>query len=298
MDLFEPMNLTASMLYPSQCILGESPLWHAGRKSCYWVDIETSRVFEYRWVDRRLKTWHFDHQVTLVVVDLQGMLVLGLRGGLARFNPETGIFQWLLDIEKEKMDHRCNDGSCDSNGRLWIGTMQQDFEKSAGKLYCIDENLRLHQKLSEVTISNGLVWSPDNSRMYYIDSPTQTVQQFIYNPQTATLRFEKIAIHIPQTMGTPDGMVMDEEAMLWVAHWGGFGVYRWNPFTGKLLQKVQVPVPNVSSCAWVGESLDQLLITTARQHLNEKELEKYPGSGDTFIVKTDAKGRPDFPCKF
>jgi sugar lactone lactonase YvrE len=202
-----------------------------------------------------------------------------------------------LDIEKDQYDHRCNDGGCDREGRLWIGTMHQDFKHAAGKLYCIDENLQLHEKLSEVTISNGLVWTKDSSRMYYVDSPTQTIQQFYFDPETAAIQLEKIAVRIPKTMGTPDGMVMDEEGMLWVAHWGGFGVYRWNPVNGKLIGKIQVPAPNVSSCAWVGEAMNQLLITTARQQLSAAELAKYPSSGDVFITHAGVKGITDFPCR-
>ena len=93
-------------------------------------------------------------------------------------------------------------------------------------------------------------------------------------------------------------MAIDEEGMLWIAHWGGFGVYRWNPLTGKLIDKVAVPAPNVSSCAFVGEHLDHLLIATARQDLNEEDLKRYPESGDVFIQQVNTKGTSPNKCNF
>ena len=97
-------------------------------------------------------------------------------------------------------------------------------------------------------------------------------------------------------MGTPDGMAIDEEGMLWIAHWGGFGVYRWNPFTGEHLDTIEVPVPNVTSCAFAGENLDQLIITTAQENLTEEQMKKYPQSGDVFLAKPGVKGVKAFKC--
>ena len=97
-------------------------------------------------------------------------------------------------------------------------------------------------------------------------------------------------------MGTPDGMAIDEEGMLWIAHWGGFGVYRWNPNSSELLSKIDLPVPQVSSCAFVGDELDHLLITTARENMSPEDVKKYPESGDVFIVKTGVKGTLSNRC--
>ena len=97
-------------------------------------------------------------------------------------------------------------------------------------------------------------------------------------------------------MGSPDGVAIDEEGMLWIAQWGGFGIYRWNPEKGELISKIEVPVPQVSSCAFVGENLDHLLITTARENMKEEELIKYPQSGDAFLVKVDVKGIASNKC--
>ncbi len=285
--------MKASLLYPSQSYLGEGPLWHTERNSIFWVDIEGKKFFEYNFKDQAVVCRKLDYRVSFIVQDNDDNLVLGLEGGIAKYNLETETLTWLVNVEKERIKHRCNDGKVDSMGRLWLGTLHMDFEKGAGSLYSLKENLELQKKISSLTIANGLAWSLDNSRLFFIDSPERKVQSFLFDETTGHLEFEKDVIHIPESLGTPDGMTIDEEGMLWIAHWGGFGVYRWNPKNGELLTKIEIPVPNVSSCAFGGEDLDHLFITTARQDLSEQELKDYPASGDVFYVKLPVKGKPE-----
>jgi sugar lactone lactonase YvrE len=287
-----------SILYPSQCYLGEGPFWHAERKSCFWVDIEGKKLFEYNWLEKTVQCRDLDYRVTLIVQDKDDHLILGLEGGVARYNLDYETLTWLIDVEKDYPKHRCNDGKVDSKGRLWLGTLHMDFHEGAGSLYSLDENLSLKKKQDKFTIANGMAWSPDNKRMYFIDSPTNKVQSFIFDESSGHIVFEKDVIHIPKEMGAPDGMAIDVQGMLWIAHWGGFGVYRWNPLDGKLISVLKIPVPNASSCAFAGENLDHLIITTARQDLSEEELKKYPESGDLFCAKVPVKGMPMNKCAF
>jgi sugar lactone lactonase YvrE len=281
--------MKADVLYASQCILGESPLWHAERKCCFWVDIENGILYEYNWVQKSTRQWKFNYRLTLVLQGKNDQLILALDARIASFDLETEQIEWIVDVETNS-ETRCNDGACDSLGRLWVGTMHLTDRKGTGALYFIDKDLKVQKKINNTSVSNGIVWSLNNSRLYYIDSPTQVVQSFIFEEKTGEIVFEKNVIQIPNEMGSPDGMAIDEEGMLWIAHWGGFGVYRWNPHNCELIEKVEVSVPQVSSCSFVGENLDYLLITTARENMKEDELKKYPQSGDTFFVKVNVKG--------
>jgi sugar lactone lactonase YvrE len=168
--------------------------------------------------------------------------------------------------------------------------MNRQFKEAAGSLYCIDQHLLVEKKADGFTIPNGLAWSPDNKTMYHIESTKRIVRAYEFNPDTAHIHFIKIAIKVPEELGSPDGMCMDDEGMLWIAHWDGFGVYRWNPLTGQLLDKIEVPVPQVSCCAFGGENLDQLFITTARQDFTPQLEEKYPESGSVFVAKMKVRG--------
>jgi sugar lactone lactonase YvrE len=281
--------LQASLLFKSENMLAEGPYWHAGRKSFFWVDIDGKKFHEYNWVTGKVNEWKLDYRVSLIAEsNYSHHLLLGVQGGLISFNLDNSTFEWLRDIEKEIPMNRTNDGGCDPYGRLWIGTMHREFHKGKGSLYSVEHDLSIKKRLDNVTISNGIVWSQDGTKMYYIDSPTKTIQCFLFNNETGDLQFEKIAIRINE--GSPDGMCMDEEGMLWIAQWDAFGVYRWNPGTGKLLDRIELPVPQVSSCAFGGENMDQLFITTARENMDEETLKKYPLSGNVFIAKPGVKG--------
>ena len=162
----------ATLLYSSQCYLGEGPLWHAERKSCFWVDIEKGILYEYNWLDASIKTWHFNYKVSMVIQGKNNDLIVSLNTAIAKFNPLSEELTWLFNIESVA-DNRCNDGCCDSLGRLWVGTMHIKLLTGQGSLYCINANKQADKKVGNTTISNGLAWSLDNTRLYFIDSPTQ-----------------------------------------------------------------------------------------------------------------------------
>jgi len=282
--------LKASLLHKSDCILGEGPMWNSARKSFMWVDIEGKILYEYDWQNKKINQWNISHRVSLIIEDGIDTVVLALQGGVGIFNLLTGELTWMLDLEKEILSNRTNDGACDARGRLWVGTMDVNCKEGLGSLYCIDEFLRVQKKLENLSVSNGIAWSLSNDRMYHVDTPTGVASSYIFEVSTGDIKFEKKAIIVPAEMGSPDGMCMDEEGMLWIAHWDGFGVYRWNPHNGMLLDNIEVPVPQVTACAFGGENLDHLFITTARQDFSQKQLEKYPESGNVFIAQPGIRG--------
>ena len=286
--------MNASLLYKSNCYLAEGPMWHAERKSFFWVDIEGKGFYEYKMQSGEVQSWQLQQRISLIVRSKDDKLILGTEYGLASFDLETNELQLLVEIEKDILTNRSNDGACDAPGRLWMGTMARDATPSAGSLYCIDKNFSVTKKLDNLSIPNGLVWSLDNQRMYFIDTPTLSVRSFLFDVETGEIKFEKVVIEIEPDLGMPDGMVIDEEGMLWIAHYNGFGVYRWDPLTGKVLDKVAVPVPQVTSCVFGGENMNLLFITTARENMTDADLFKYPDSGNVFIAETNVKGVSEF----
>jgi sugar lactone lactonase YvrE len=290
--------MQTTTLFPSQCILAEGPLWHQERNSCFWVDIERGILYEYGWTNREVNTWTFDHRVTMVIQAKNNEVILALDRSIARFDLETEQLSWVVDLEKDRPNNRCNDGACDSQGRIWVGTMALDIAEGAASLYCIDKDGAVSKKIPDVTISNGLAWTADDRAFYYIDTPTRKVQAYHFDKESGEIRFERTAIEIPEDMGSPDGMAIDEEGMLWIAHYGGSGVYRWNPQNGEFLEKIEVPAPHVTSCAFVGENLNKLMITTAQENMSEEDLIKYPQSGDVFLAEIKVKGQSAFKYPF
>ncbi|GAB2494138.1 hypothetical protein GCM10027164_25210 [Algoriphagus taiwanensis] len=226
-----------------------------------------------------------------------GKLILGLGRRLVRYDSETEEIGELCAVEENLTLNRFNDGKVDPQGRIWIGTLSTLFTEGAGSLYLIGKNLQPEVQLKNLTISNGMAWKPDHQTFYFIDTPTKKIQEFSFNPESGEIKFRRIAIEIPEGLGFPDGMCIDREGMLWVAHYAGSGVYRWNPQSGELLDKIELPVPHVTSCCFGGENLDVMLVTTAQENLSAEDLEKYPQSGDVFLVKVEEGGVESYRAK-
>ncbi|WP_339758541.1 SMP-30/gluconolactonase/LRE family protein [Algoriphagus aquimarinus] len=282
---------------PAQCFLGESPYWHATRKSFFWVDIENGKLFEYYLATEKTLVKSFPYRLTLVLEGKGNEMILALDRKIASYDLDTEKLYWLAEVELDLPLNRFNDGKCDAKGRLWIGTLSTKFTQGSGSLYRVDKDLKPEKQLDELTISNGMAWTEDNQTFYFIDTPTRQIKAYKFDLESGKIEFDRIAIEIPEELGFPDGMCIDQEGMLWVAHYGGAGVYRWNPITGKLVEKIDLPVPHITSCTFGGENLDMLLITTAQENMSSEQLKEYPLSGDVFMVKTVSRGYLSYPCK-
>lgn len=280
----------AQVVYTATATTGEGSIWHPERKSLFWVDIEGKTLFEYLPDSSKCRSWNFDRMVSTVVPESDSTVVVSLQNEIVRVNVNTGVQEHVASVGDMEGKLRCNDGKCDPQGRFWVGTMCMNAPAETAQLLMLDDSCRMVPKIDKVTISNGLVWSADNQWMYYIDTPTNKIARYRYDASTGDITYDGIAVTIPENCGAPDGMAIDENGNLWVAHWGGFGVYCWNPHTGELLNRIQVEAPNVASCAFGGEQLDTLYITTARAGLSKEELEKYPESGSLFVYTPGVKG--------
>ena len=282
------MAYQAELVLDEKATLGEGPHWDG--HVLYWVDIISEKLHRYNPEHHQNDTFQLNQYIGAVIPAQNDQLIVGLQNGIHLFDLKTEELTLINDPEEDLPHNRFNDGKCDPSGRLYIGTMGVNAEKQKGSLYRLDLKGQLEKIISPVTISNGLAWSPDEKYMYYIDTPTGEVSTFHYDKQTGNIAFKETAVQIPPEMGSPDGMTIDQEGMIWVAHWGGSRITRWNPHIGKQLDEVHVPAPNVTSCTFGGKNLDELYITTARQGLTEEELALNPQAGGLFKVKTKEKG--------
>jgi sugar lactone lactonase YvrE len=216
--------------------------------------------------------------------------VLALQQGFYHLDLETEKLTPLVDPESHLPDNRFNDGKCDSRGRFWAGTTRLKHDEPAGFLYMLDADLNVHRRLDDVWISNGLAWSQDDRTMYFIDSPTGEVIAFDFDVAAGEIGNERLVIEIPEGGGSPDGMTIDEEGMLWIALWDGWRVIRVNPESGAIIDEVKMPVARPTSCVFGGPNLDELYITTASTRLPAEELDKQPQAGGLFRCKPGVKG--------
>lgn len=278
--------------------LAEGPFWHPPTKRLHFVDITAQRIYEHDPRSGALRFIDTGAMVGCVVPRANGHLLAALATGLWNIDPSTGERTFLV-VPPEHDARRCrfNDGKCDPQGRLWAGTMGYDCEPRLGALYCFPTATTWRRAVADVTVSNGLAWSLNGQTLYYIDSPTRRVDAFDFDGERGEIRNRRAAFTLPEGTGVPDGCAMDADGMLWVAHWGGHGVTRWNPTTGEQLAVVRVPAPHVSSCAFGGDALDTLYITTARSKLKPEQLAAFPRSGDIFAVRPGVNGLPTQMCR-
>lgn len=286
----EVKEIVPELAFRAEATTGEGAIWHPERQTLFWVDIEGQTLYEYQPEKKECSSWKFDRMVSTVVPETDTTVVVSLQNEIVRVNLSSGETSSIAPIPDEEGKIRCNDGKCDPEGRLWVGTMGFGAPKGAGTLYCVLPDGTVTPKLDRVTISNGIVWSGNKRFMYYNDTPTGKVARYLYDASSGDILHDGTAVALPKGTGAPDGMTIDSDDNLWVAQWGGFGVYCYNPYTGELLTKVNVPAPNVASCAFGGKDLDTLYITTARAGLSDEELKEYPLSGSVFCCKPGATG--------
>jgi sugar lactone lactonase YvrE len=286
------MSQSAELVLDAKATLGEGAIWGADRRVLYWVDIIGCTVHIYDPASEEDRAIDVGQYVGTVVPRRAGGLMLALHHGFASLDLASEQVEIVADPEAHLPGNRFNDGKCDPAGRFWAGTLALEGTPEVASLYRLDVDLNVHKMLGEVSCSNGIVWTQDNQTMYYIDTFLQRVDAFDYDLGTGAISGRRTAFEVPSEMGYPDGSTLDGEGMLWVALWQGAAVSRWNPATGELLQVVDVPAPNVTSCAFGGPNLDRLYITTARNGMGEDALKQYPLAGGLFCADVGVTGLP------
>ena len=237
--------------------LAEGPRWDAAARRLLWVDIEGRKLHVLKGGEDR--AIGFEAMVCAVAPTSGGAVLVALADRLALVDLADESVRTLV-----RLPHgpglRSNDGACDAAGRFWIGTMGLDQTPGAGALYRYDG--RLEQVLDEVTLSNGIGWTRDDTRMYYIDSPLQRVDLFDFELASGRVDDRRPFVSIDESEGIPDGLTVDDEGGVWVALYGGSCVHRYDE-SGRLDAVLEVPALNVTSCCFGGDDGRSLFVTTA-----------------------------------
>jgi len=279
--------MKVELMLDAKATLGEGPAWDEKTQTLYWVDILQKKIYAGTELLAEL-----DDLIGCLAPCKNGNLILGKRASFVDFDIATSQ-QTVLASLRESATNRMNDGKCDPAGRFLAGTMDMNEKEASGSLYSFDgkQAIRL---LDGIRISNGLAWSPNHKIFYYIDTPTREVKAFDYDVSTGQIANPRAAFLVPETLGWPDGMTSDSEGNLWIAHWGGAQVTRWNPNTGQLLEQIPVPALQSSCPVFGGKDRNELYITSARVGMSDADLKKYPLSGGLFKVTTKFEGMPTF----
>lgn len=285
-------SFDAELVLDANADVGEGPAWDAAAGRLIWVDITASRVHELH-PDGLARSWNVGEHVGAAVPRASGGLVLATRAGFAVLAPD-GCVTPIAPVEADVPGNRMNDGKCDPQGRFWAGTMPYKDTPGAGSLYRLDKDHRVQRVLPGLGLANGLGWSPDGKTFYFIDSTTQSVDAYDFDPGDGALSGCRQVAAIDPADGMPDGMTVDDEGCLWVALWGGGCVRRYRP-DGTVAAIVHLPASQVTSCAFGGPDRGDLYITSAAHRLSEQQRAAEPHAGGLFWCRPGVTGPPAVP---
>ena len=287
------MSLQFDLFSDYSCELGEGPFWDSKRSRLHWVDIIGKKIISQNLDGSNIHALEVDGNPGCVVLSDDGTMVAGVDNQISSFDGGGNLLKVLADT-KEGSGLRFNDGKCDPTGRFWVGSMDRKEKNKLGSLYSWNSIEGLVNREQGVTVSNGMGWSPDNSLFYYIDSPTREVSVYDFDLSTGSINNKRRFISFTEEDGYPDGMTIDNDGRLWIAFWGGSKIMCVNPDSKAIEEVVNFPVSKVSSCAFGGEKMDRLFITSAKVQVNEED---EPMAGKTFVVSPGVKGQPSFNLK-
>lgn len=278
--------------------LGESPFWHPQEQVLYWVDIPGRSLHRWDPEAARHHQWNFDTEPGCVAPLLGGGLLLAMRDGLWRFDTDSGERSLLSKPPYDPAKERYNDGKADPQGRFWVGTIHEAREPKAA-LYRYS-SAGLDRIAGDITVSNGLAWSPDGRTLYWADTQAATVRAFDFDPAGGSLSNARVfAVFPPKPEGSdlsryggrPDGAAVDSEGAYWVAMFEGQRLVRLAP-DGSLLRSVPLPVRCATMPCFGGEDLRTLYVTTARIGRPAPELAAQPLAGRVLRLRVDVPGLP------
>jgi sugar lactone lactonase YvrE len=276
--------------------LGEGPTASGvGNNHVQWCDIYGQFIRSKNLVTGEIFEYQTDEAVGFQIPRVNGGDILGTANGPVLRDLNGTIHNLPTREEsdgfKDKHVLRWNDAKVSPDGDLFLGSMAYENQSNEGAFYQLSrDGKKMIRLISDVGISNGMDWSVDKTKMYYIDTLAMKVELFDYNNGQISNR--RTLVEISDGMGYPDGMCSDSEDNIWVAFWMGSCVRGFDGKTGKQIAEIKLPVPKVTSCCFAGENLDQLIITTAVGNPGEEmDLDKYPQSGYIFIANPGVTGK-------
>ena len=279
--------MKAELLQDARAHLGEGPSWSAADGRLLWVDITAGEVHALDPVTGLDDVVQVGEDVGAVVpTDRPGTVAVAVRRGLGLL--ADGAVTLLADVHGDDASIRMNDGKADPQGRFVAGSMAYDFAPGAASLYRLEHDGSLTTLLDGLTVSNGLAWSADGRTLWFVDTGSPQVDRLTYGDDGVSGR--ALAVDLSAEVGSPDGMTVDAEGMLWVAMWGGSAVLRVSPVDGRVVDRVELPVTQPTSCAFGGPDLATLFVTSARYGLGADELALQPEAGGVFAVRTTVPG--------
>ncbi len=244
-------------------ILGEGPTWSKRDQCVYWVDILGNKLHAW-YLDNSARTWEFPEHITWVIEreDKPGFIA-GLMSGFAEVTLDPLTITHIANPYPHEPENRMNDAKADDRGRIWAGSMHKPITQTSGAWYRLDTNLSVTEVDGPYRIANGPAFSADHRTVYHTDTGISEVYAFDID-DNGDLTNKRLFLKFSDEMGGPDGMTMDAQGGLWIAHWGPGRVTR---FTADAREDfhIDLPAKQTTSLCFAGNNLDRVFVTSAAE---------------------------------
>jgi sugar lactone lactonase YvrE len=283
---------------PPTCVLdakaslGESPVWSVAEQVLYWVDINAPSLNRFDPATGRNVAMAMPASIGCFALRARGGFIVALRNGIWLARADGSLERQVAAAPYDPAHHRFNDGRCDRQGRFFPGTMNEKRDARSAALLRVDAAFAVTPILDDITISNGLAWSPDGRTMYHADTPTHTIHAYDYDIETGLPRQPRVFAQWSGATDRPDGGTVDSAGNYWSAFYGGGRILQLSP-AGRTLAEIAMPAMCPTMCAFGGPDLRTLYVTSARQHRDADELARLPHSGGIFALRVDIPGLPE-----
>ena len=275
---------------PTGCLLGEGPLWSPTEGFLWWVDIKRAKLHRHNPKTGNTRRYDLPLHASALALSDGGLIMIGDRE-IGRYDTATESYHRITELN-EPEGFRTNDGGMAPDGTFWFGTLDDTETLSEGQYYRLQPDLSAERLgLPEVLVTNTMQFSPDGRTFYTCDSAEQMILAFDYDSETGALANRRVFASTLEAGCYPDGSAVDAEGYLWNAQWAGSRIVRYAP-DGAVDRIVKLPVSRPTSCAFGGEALNTLYITSARMGLTDAALDRQPMAGSLFALDLDVPGLP------
>jgi D-xylonolactonase len=278
-------TIQASRVVTLGATLGEGPVWVDRDQSLWFVDIKQHKVHRFSPASGSLQQWNAPDQVAWLLPSNDGRFLAGFPDGLYRFDPGTGSFDLLMNVEQHIPGNRLNDATADAFGRVWFGTMDNFGKESTGRFYLFQDGIVSDCGVDPICITNGPAVSPDGRILYAVDTLGRSIEAFTIDP-SGRLSTGRRFVTIAPADGYPDGVTCDANGGVWLGLFQGWAARRYAP-DGTLTHQVRFPVANITKIALGGADGHTAYATTARMGLDDDSLRSQPFAGDLFSFPVD-----------
>ena len=274
-------------VWPAGRLLGEGPWWSGREQALYWVDIKRPAILRYRPGGAETSEWPMPEQIGCCAPRRDGGLVGATRSGIYGITlKEPGTLPDLVQLvipAGHMPGDRFNDGKCHPDGAFWAGTMDDGEHAQRGWFYRLDPSHKLERVAGPYNVCNGPAFSPDGRFAYLTDSGQRTI--FRKDLAAANTPPEPF-VRFSAADGFPDGMTTDTNGRLWIAFWDGGKVLCIGQ-TGERIASLELPVSRPTACAFGGDKLQTLFVTSASIGLSRERLQEENLAGGLFAIDLD-----------